>query len=68
MEIIERMDLIDTTVYNPGLVDVLSRMKMINSFMQILLIWSTAAEYSGLGLSANDYKKYDLTAYEYAVR
>ena len=68
-EIIERMDLIDTTVYNPWAgrrVEQDENDKLIYADLADMV--PTAAEYSGLGLSANDYKKCDLTAYEYAVR
>lgn len=68
-EIIERMDLIDTSVYNPWAgrrVEQDENDKLIYADLADMV--PTAAEYSGLGLSANDYKKYDLTSYEYAVR
>lgn len=68
-EIKARMDQIDTSVYNPW------AGRRVNQDENDRLIYAdlsdmipTAAEYSELGLSSNDYNKYNLTAYEYAVR
>ena len=68
-EIKARMDQIDTSVYNPW------AGRRVNQDENARLIYAdlsdmipTAAEYSELGLSSNDYNKYNLTAYEYAVR
>lgn len=68
-ELKARMDAIDTSVYNPWAgyrVDQDVNAKMIYADLSDMI--PTAAEYSGLGLSASDYAAYDLTAYEYAVR
>jgi len=68
-EIKSRMDQIDTSVYNPW------AGRRVNQDENARLIYAdlsdmipTAEEYSELGLSSNDYNKYNLTAYEYAVR
>lgn len=68
-EIKARMDQIDTSVYNPWAgrrVDQDENARLIYADLSDMI--PTAAEYSELGLSSNDYNKYDLTAYEYAVR
>lgn len=68
-EIKARMDQIDTSVYNPWAgrrVDQDENDRLIYADLSDMI--PTAAEYSELGLSSNDYNKYNLTAYEYAVR
>jgi len=68
-EIKARMDQIDTSVYNPWAgrrVDQDENARLIYADLSDMI--PTAAEYSELGLSSNDYNDYDLTAYEYAVR
>lgn len=68
-EIKTRMDQIDTSVYNPWAgrrVDQDENARLIYADLSDMI--PTAAEYSELGLSSNDYNKYNLTAYEYAVR
>lgn len=68
-EIKARMDQIDTSVYNPWAgrrVDQDENARLIYADLSDMI--PTAAEYSELGLSSNDYNKYNLTAYEYAVR
>ena len=68
-EIKVRMDQIDTSVYNPWAgrrVDQDENARLIYSDLSDMI--PTAAEYSELGLSSNDYNKYNLTAYEYAIR
>lgn len=68
-EIKARMDQIDTSVYNPWAgrrVDQDKNARLIYADLSDMI--PTAAEYSELGLSSNDYNKYNLTAYEYAVR
>lgn len=68
-EIKARMDQIDTSVYNPWAgrrVDQDENARLIYADLSDMI--PTAAEYSELGLSSNDYNAYDLTAYEYAVR
>ena len=68
-EIKARMDQIDTTVYNPWAgrrVDQDENARLIYADLSDMI--PTAAEYSELGLSSNDYNKYNLTAYEYAIR
>lgn len=68
-EIKARLDQIDTSVYNPWAgrrVDQDENARLIYADLSDMI--PTAAEYSELGLSSNDYNKYNLTAYEYAVR
>lgn len=65
----ERMDSIDTSVYNPWAgyrVDQDLNDKMI--YRDLADMVPTASEYAGLGLSADDYDDYEINAYEYAVR
>lgn len=65
----ERMDSIDTSVYNPWAgyrVDQDLNDKMI--YRDLADMVPTASEYAGLGLSADDYDEYEINAYEYAVR
>ena len=68
-EISDRMDAIDTSVYNPWAgyrVDQDTNDKMI--YRDLADMVPTASEYAGLGLSADDYDDYEINAYEYAVR
>lgn len=67
----EMVSNIDTSVYNPW-ARVLSKesiQKNINyAYMDLADTVPTADEYSELGLSADDYDDYELSAYEYSVR